>query len=231
MNKGWLVALGLMAMGMLCGCNAKIHTATPMAWEQTIREEAAAKSLQFPLTLPDSCLVVEELRCYNGPYWEDGSGEIVDNVAGLMVYNPTDRLIEFAAFSVEQGSHRLYFFVYHLPPMSRCLVLEYNRNSCDLSAVTACNELSIRWSQQELSREQIDYVGLGSQMTLISRDSRQLRHVTVWYKRYIKSEDYYLGGAVFSAHVFYLQTEERRTIWPEHYEAGCAKIVGIELEI
>jgi hypothetical protein len=110
-------------------------------------------------------------------------------------------------------------------------VLEYNKNSCNPAAATACNELSIRWDQQEFSREQIDYVGLGSQMTLINRDSRQLRHITVWYKRYIKSEDYYLGGAVYAAHVFDLQTGERRTIWPEHYEAGCAKIVGIELEM
>ena len=174
--------------------------------------------------------MAEELICYNGPYWEDGSGESVDNVAGLMVYNPTDRLIEFASFALEQGTQRLYFFVYHLPPMSRCLVLEYNRNSCDPGLVTACDELSIRWEQQEFSREQVDYVGLGPTMIIINRDARELRHVTVWYKQYIKSENYYLGGAVYSAHVFYLQPEERRSIWPEYYEAGCARIVGIELE-
>ena len=231
MNKRRLAALGMVIALLLCGCDGKIHTAAPMIWEQASREQAAIKPLQFPITLPDSGLVAEELRCYTGPYLEDGSGEITEEVAGLMVYNPTDRLIEFAAFSVEQGTQRLYFFAYHLPPKSRCLVLEYNKNSCNPAAATACNELSIRWDQQEFSREQIDYVGLGSQMTLINRDSRQLRHITVWYKRYIKSEDYYLGGAVYAAHVFDLQTGERRTIWPEHYEAGCAKIVGIELEI
>lgn len=227
MNKGWLLALGLAAMGMLCSCDAQIHT---VAWEQTVREQAVAKPLHFPLTLPESDLVAEELQCYNGPYWEDGSGEIVENVAGLMVYNPTDRLIDFASFALEQGSRRLYFFVYHLPPKSRCLVLEYNRSSCDPELVTDCSELSVRWDQQEFSREQVDYVGLGPTMTIVNRDSRELRHVTVWYKQYIKAKDYYLGGAVYSAHVFYLQPGQQRTIWPEHYEAGCAKIVGIEIK-
>ena len=234
MHKRWkhrALVLGMVAMGVLCSCDAQIHTVTPVMWEQTTQDQVMARPLKFPITLPDSDLVAEELMCYNGPYWEDGSGEIVDDVAGLMLYNPTDRLIEFAAFSLEQGTQRLYFFAYHLPPMSRCLVLEYNRSSCDPRLVTACSELSIRWDQQEFSREQVDYVSLGPLMTVINRDARQLKHVTVWYKQYIKSEDYYLGGAVYSAHVFFLQPEERRTIQPEHYEAGFARIVGIQLEM
>lgn len=231
MHKGWRLVLGLVVMGVLCGCDSQIHTPAPVMWEQAAEaEQSAATPLEFPCVLPDSGLVAEKLVCYDGPYWEDGSGEIVDNVAGLMLYNPTDRLIEFAAFSLEQGTQRLYFFVYHLPPNSRCLVLEYNRSSCDPMLVTACDQLSIRWDRQELSREQVDYVGLGSMMTVINRDAQQLTHVTVWYKQYVKEEDYYLGGAVHSAHVFFLQPEERRTIWPEHYDAGCARIVGVEIK-
>lgn len=230
MHKRWkcqVLALNLV-MGMLCGCAQR---STPAVLELPTRELALAKTLEFPITLQESRLVVEKLMCYNGPYWEDGSGEIVENVAGLMLYNPTDRLIEFAAFSLEQEGKQLYFFVYHLPPQSRCLVLEYHKNACDPGAVTACTQLSIRWGYQELSREQMDYVGLGPLMTVINRDTRRLKHVTVWYKRYVQSEDYYLGGAVYSAHVFDLQPEEQRTISPEYYEAGSARIVGIELEM
>ena len=234
MHKRWkrrALALSLAALGLLWGCNSQNHTAAPAVWQQVDGDQVVAEPLQFPHILPDSGLVVEELQCYNGPYWEDGSGEIVDNVAGLMVYNPTDRLIEFASFALKQDSRRLYFFVYHLPPKSRCLVLEYNRIACDPSFVIACDELCVRWDQQEFSREYVDYVGLGPTMTIINRDARELRHVTVWYKQYIKTKDYYLGGAVYSAHVFYLQPGQQQTIWPEYYEAGCAKIVGIDLEL
>lgn len=228
----WTLVLGLVAMGILCGCDTRIHTATPMVWEEnTEGKQVRAMPLEFPVTLSGGTLVAEELVNFQGPYWEDGSGDLVENVAGLMISNPTNRMVEFASFVVEQAGERLYFFVYRLPPMSRCLVLEYNKKSCDPGLVTACQELCVRWEQQELSREQLGYVGLGPLMTVINRDARQLKHVTLWYKQYVQEGDYYLGGAVHSAHVFFLQPEERRTIQPEHYEADCARIVGIQLEM
>ncbi len=234
MRKRWIrrtLVLGMAAMGILCGCDTRIHTITPTIWREAAEEEQiTAAPLEFPMTPSGSTLVVEELMCYQGPYWEDGSGEQVENVAGLMISNPTNRMVEFAAFVLEQAGERLYFFAYCLPPMSRCLVLEYNKKACEPRCVTACQELCVRWDQQELARQQVDYVGLGPVMTVINRDARQLTHVTVRYKQYVKEEDYYLGGAVHSAHVFFLLPEERRAIMPEHYDAGHARIVEIEIK-
>lgn len=234
MHGRWMrrgMALGLAAMGFLCGCDGRMQTSTPMVWETaTEATQAPLTPLSFPITLPSSTLVVEELVSYQGQYWEDGSGDPVEGVAGIMLCNPTNRMIEFASFALEHAGEQLYFFAYRLPPMSRCLVLEYNRKNCTTQEVTACRELCIRWDQQEFSREQIDYVGLGPLMTIINRDARQLHHVTVWYKHYVQEEDYYLGGAAYSAHLFFLEPEERRTIQPEHYDAGHARIVGIQLE-
>lgn len=226
------LVLGLVAMGIFCGCDTRIHTAVPVVWEEgTEGEQITVMPLEFPVTLSGGMLVAEELVSFQGAYWEDESGDLVENVAGLMISNPTNRMVEFASFVVEQAGERLYFFAYCLPPYSRCLVLEYNRKSSDSGLVTACQELCVRWDQQELSREQVDYVGLGPLMTVINRDARQLKHVTLWYKQYVQEGDYYLGGAVHSAHVFFLQPEERRSIVPEHYHAGHARIVEIELEI
>ena len=108
MHKRWkcrVLALSL-AMSILCGCE---QTATPVVLELPAREQTAVESLEFPFTLPESRLVVEEIMCYTGSYWEDGSGEMVENVAGLMLYNPTDRLIEFAAFSFISVANNLSF--------------------------------------------------------------------------------------------------------------------------
>lgn len=235
MHRRWMrrtLALGLAAIGMLCGCDTQTHNAAPVVWEEATEEvKAAVTPLEFPVALLGGTLVAEELMSFQGSYWEDGSGDLVENVAGLMISNPTNRMVEFASFVVEQAGERLYFFAYCLPPQSRCLVLEYNRKACIPQEVTTCQEMTVRWDQQELSREQVDYVGLGPLMTVINRDVRQLTHVTVRYKQYVQEEDYYLGGAVHSAHVFFLQPEERRTIQPEYYEAGCARIVGIQVEI
>lgn len=223
------IVLILAVAGTLCGCTGeqKVAVAT-FQMNTTQATQISSVSVSFPVTLPDSGLIAEELRLYQGAYWEDGSGDFVENVAALMIRNPTDRMIAFASFVVDTPEGELYFFAYRLPPKSRCLVLEYNRMTCDPGKIQACQELIVRWDAQELSREQVDYVGLGPLMTIVNRDSRRLDHVTVWYKQYVKAEDYYLGGVAYSAHLFYVQPQERRTVTPEFYDAAHARIVAIE---
>lgn len=221
----------LAALGIFCGCSGQEKADAPVFYTVPVETtQNHSVSVQFPITLPDSGLIAEELRLYRGAFWEDGSGDFVEDVAALMICNPTKRMIAFASFAVDTPQGQLYFFAYRLPPNSRCLVLEYNRKSCDPEKISACRELTVRWDTQELSREQIDYVGLGPMMTIVNRDSRQLEHVTVWYKQYVHAEDYYLGGKVYSAHLFFLQPGQRRTVTPEYYDAAHARIVAIELK-
>ena len=221
----------LAVLGMLCGCTDERNAGVSQnRLESPTATQKQAESLKFPVIFSEDGLIAEDLRLYQGQYWEDGSGEYVDNVAALMICNTTERMIAFASFAVDTLDGQLYFFAYRLPPNSRCLVLEFQRKACDPEKALACRELTVRWEAQELSREQIDYVGLGSQMTIVNRDSRPLEHVTVWYKQYVKAEDYYLGGAAYSAHLFYVQPQERRTVTPEFYDAAHARIVAIELK-
>ena len=229
MRRKRVIALVLTSC-ILCGCSEQSHTESPTFVRDVVTKVAKTEPLKFPLELENSTMVAEEIVCYQGAFWEDGSGEQVDNVAGLMLYNPTDRLIEFAAFALKEKEKTLYFFVHHLPPKSRCLVLEKNRQACDVEKIIQCRELSVRWSHQELSRDQIDYVGLGPTMTIVNRDPRELSHVVVRYKRYVGSGGYYLGGTVFSVHLFNLRTEERREVQPEHYITSDARIVGIDIK-
>lgn len=229
MHKKCVIAVALVSC-ILCGCNAHPQVENPSFVRDVTTKVSKAESLTFPKELESSSLIIEEVLCYQGLFWEDGSGRQVENTAGLMLYNPTNRLIEFGAFALEEDGKTLYFFVHHLPPESRCLVLEKNGQSCDPSKITKCRELSMQWAHQELSREQIDYVGLGPIMTIVNRDPRELSHVVVRYKRYVPDGDYYLGGTVFTVHLFGLHTEERRTIQPEHYETTDARIVGIEIK-
>lgn len=229
MHRKRVLAL-LVVSCMLCGCSVHSQDETPDFVQNAVTKVTRTEPLKFPLELESSSLVAEEIVCYEGEFWEDGSGRYVENVAGLMLYNPTDRLIEFAAFALKQEETTLYFFVHHLPPQSRCLVMEKNGQACNAEKIIQCRELTVRWSHQELSREQIDYVGLGPIMTIVNRDSRELSHVVVRYKRYVSGDDYYLGGTVFSVHLFNLQTEERREVQSEQYITSDARIVGIEIK-
>ena len=228
---GWLKIVGILALaGTLCGCtDTKAANVSPSSVNTAAATQKHPETVQFPLTLPDSGLIAEGLRSYQGRYWEDGSGDFVEDVAALMIYNPTDRMIAFAAVAVDTPEGALYFFAYRLPPKSRCLVLEFDRKTCNSEKIPDCRELTVRWGTQELSRERIDYVGLGAQLTLVNRESQTMEHVTVWYKQYVQSGDYYLGGKAFSAHLFSLQPGQQYTTRPEYYDAAHARIVGIEL--
>lgn len=227
-----IAALGsVMSMSLLWGCAGQTPSQTTPVWTPLPEEtQVQMTAVTFPVMLPDSALIAEKLISYRGPYWEDGTGDQVENVAGLMLCNPTNRMVDFAAFVLEQASQSLYFFVYRMPPESRCLVLEHNRKNWQQADVTDCRELRVRWTYQEMSREQLDYLGFGPQLTVINRDCRTQNHVTVWYKQYVKEGEYYLGGAAQSAHLFFLEPQEHRTITPEGYNAGNARIVSIRLE-
>lgn len=225
------LALAIGVLGVLCGCDTQVETVVPGAWEEAYEKpQVTAAPAEFPVTLSGGTLIAEELVCYQGPYWEDQSGVSVENVAGLMISNPTNSMVEFAAFVVEQAGQRLYFFVYCLPPGGRCLILEKNRHPYTQGSVTECRQLSVRWEYQNLHSEQVYYVGFGEELTLVNHSPRQLRHVTLWYKRYDPEKECYLGGVAYSAHVFRLHAQEQRVLTPEHYNAGSAKVVTVELD-
>ena len=226
----WGILAFLWVGSCMSGCDTREVPPVFTETESTAAGLELASGLAFPYTMSEYSLVAEGLLSYEGQYWEDGSGDEVRGVAALMLFNPTNRFISFGAFAVEQGGKHLYFFAYQLPPMSRCLILEKNRQAYSSQPVSQVRTLSVQWDYQEMSREQIDYLGFGPQLTLINRDVRQQEHVTVFYKRYEKKENYYLGGVAYTAHFFSLETQEHRTVSPSHYDASHAKIVAIKLE-
>ena len=228
-RKGAMVLCGAMMLGILCGCAGK-QPKCAFAVEEKVTAQKDGNTLKFPYELPDSGLVVEELISYQGLFWEDKSGEAVENVAAIMLYNPTDRLIEFGSVHLKQADSTLSFFVYQLPPQSRCLIAEMERKNYPETGITACCTGPIRWDYPEFSREQVDYLGFGPRLTIINRDSRQQKHIAVWYKKYEKQKEYYLGGTAYCEHFHDLPSKERITVKSKYYDASDCRIVSIRLE-
>lgn len=236
MGSRWVGLVTALCLAVLLygtsGCNRREGAPTfqPSEAASAVDVFCEVQPLTFPYTLPDSGLIVEDMISYSGTFRENGRDEAAENVAALMLYNPSERMVEFAAVSVEQSGKTFYFFVYRLPPNSRCLIPEKGKSTIQDTVLTRCRELCVRWTYQELSRHQLDYLGVGKQLTIINRDSRQQERVTIWYKQYVRDGDYYLGGVAYSEHLAFLQGEERRTVTPTYYEAGKTKIVSIRLE-
>ena len=100
-----LVVLCLALIFGISGCShreimpAFQHTEAASAMEMAHTEQPLA----FPYTLPDSGMIVEDMVSYSGTFRENGKEEKAENVAALMLHNPSERMVEFAAVSVEQG--------------------------------------------------------------------------------------------------------------------------------
>lgn len=237
MRRSWYRALAILvaAGGILGWVFMPGHSHSQIAaGEENVTESTQAsvqmECVEFPYTLPESGLVIEKVLSYDGMYMEDGSEDPVENVTGLMLYNPAKRMVRFGAITLEQDGKQLYFFVYCLPPDSRCLILEKNRHPFEQNAVTACRELSVRWDYQELHPEQISYVGFGEELTVVNLSESRQRQVTLWYKQYDREEGHFLGGAAYSAYIFRLNPQEKRVLTPGQYHAGSSKVVAVELD-
>ena len=222
-----LLLAGLMAVLSACG---EKHAAPGVeaAMLPVFAENTAEAAVTFPCVLADG-LVAEELLGYDGPFWEDGSGETVSGVAALMLHNTSQRMIEFGAVTVEQGGRMLHFFVYDLPPGSRCLVSEWQKQAFSREEARECCVGILRWSHQELSRAETDYLGTDEKLTVINRTARDL-NVKVRYKRYDEEGGYFLGGMAFSAHFFAVPSQDMKTLTPEYYHAGKARVVSVSIE-
>ena len=226
-KRGFILLLaGLTAM--LSACAEKQPTPVEAVILPVFAEKSAQAVATFPCVLADG-LVVEELLGYDGPFWEDGSGAEVSGVAALMLHNTSTRMIEFGAVTVEQGGRILHFFIYDLPPGSRCLVAEWQQQPFSWEAARECGVGVLRWSHQELAREEADYLGTDGKLTVINRTARPL-NIKVRYKRYDKEGDYFLGGMAFSAHFFATQPQQPKTLTPEYYHAGTARVVSVTIE-
>lgn len=232
MGKRRYVLLTAALVGItLCGCGEK---PVAMAKNSAVLPEMSGISLEldtlvrFPCT-PAEDLVVEAFTSYDGAFWEDGSGEEVSGVAALMVANTGTRMIEFGAITVEQGERTLHFFVYDLPPGTRCLVAERLRQPYSEGGARRCTAGVLRWSFPEMSREEVNYVGTDERLTVVNCTARP-RNILVRYKRYDPEGAYFLGGMAFSAHFFGVEPQIPKTLIPEHYHAGQAQVVSVSTE-
>lgn len=228
MGKQRFILLMAALAVLLCACEKKASASRERSAEVPTFFSDPEAVVTFPCTLADG-LVAEKMLAFDGPFWEDGSGEAVSGVAGLMLSNTGSRMIEFGAITVEQGGRMLHFFVYDLPPGSRCLVAEWQRQSFSEEVPQGCRVGILRWGYQELSREEVNYVGTDDVLTVVNRTPRT-QNILVRYKRYDKEGDYFLGGMAYSAHFFGAEPQTPKTLAPEHYHAGKVRVVSVSTE-
>lgn len=189
-------------------------------------EMTAPKALEFPIVVTDTGLIVQNMAQYEGPFLEAEDQEPVARVAALMIYNPGSKMITSAELVLTQGGRTLRFFFTCLPPQSRVLVLEKNRQLYSSEPVRSCQCLSFTEEMPQSSSIQVTDSENGLAIVNFYDEDKT---VTLYYKQYITDGNFYLGGVTGQTRVEHLAAGENREILAAGYAPGYCRIVAVKL--
>ena len=183
-------------------------------------------SLELPCVVRGSRLVIEKLVCFEGDFWEDGTDRYVTDVMALVVYNPSNTMLQCAELSISQGERWLRFVITYLPPNSRVLVLE--QNQCGFAAEPLNNCRCVRLTEQPPETPtEIRWEETGIRSLRLYNDGDASQCVTLRYKRFDKEAGVYLGGITYQLMVMPIAPGEHRDVSPLRYVQGYFNVVQV----
>ncbi len=198
------------------------QSATASSQTQTAQQE----SLEFPLVVRDTGLIIQNLVNYEGVLIESDSEEPAGEIMALMVYNSSDKVIFSAQLQLQQQERELLFSITWLPPHSRLLVLEQHGQAYQNATVNRCDCLELETREQgEINVEVLEQ---SAGLLVKNLGEMTARQVLVHYKQYIPQGDFYLGGITKTAELVDLQAGESRDLFPPGYAPGYSRVVAVE---
>ena len=224
-----LVAAILGAVGMV-RCFWPQKQAGPVFLPAQTVSTAPEQEGALPVKVPGTQLRIQAMVQYEGPYWEDGTGAYVSNVAALMLYNASDSGIAYAQVTLQLEGKTYEFEFTYLPAGGRLLVPEKNGQPYTRGNVTDCrcgklvtgqfglDQLGIRLAQNGLAG-----------VVLENTTSQDLENVCLYYKLHMDEENAYVGGTTYRQAVGKIPAGGTLEIVPEHFVWGYSAVVDIRV--
>ncbi len=219
MRKWEILVVGLCICGGLCGTGTA---------KEPARSPRPVQKWEMPRTVENTKLLLRELAAYEGPFWEDGSGEEVADIAALVVENVAGVMISHAQIILETDKGNLEFSIHWLPADGVALVPEAHRAPADDYRITGCSGWSTtiypEISGAVTAREQ----GLG-ELVFTNHTTQPIAGVKAVYRPYDPGSGMYIGGSAQTLELAWLRAGEERCVTPVRYACGYTKVVCILL--
>lgn len=183
--------------------------------------------VQLPAEISCTDLSIKAIASFDGPFYEDGSGEEVINVASLLLYNRSDRVIPYACVIVDTEETRYSFRAYMIPPKATVLVPE-------ASAQTYCKSEIVKifgWQTVDKPEKpvQVQITELADTfMRIENLSGEEVQDLTVYFRTYIQQGDVYLGGKPYRAEIPSIPAGQTVIISPKYYVCGYSRIIYYE---
>lgn len=177
-------------------------------------------------------LEIEKFGSYTGIYMEDGSDEIVGNVAMILVTNTGEEYIQYAEVTVSCGGEEGFFTLSTLFPGESVVVLEQSRKAyADFSGeVNAIAENVAVFSEAPiLYEEQLKVQGLNGALNITNISDKDITEtISIYYKN--SSSDMLYGGITYRVQITGgLKAGEIKQIISDHFSDVGSRIMFITL--
>lgn len=183
-------------------------------------------AVSLPYTLPNSSLVAESIRSYDGLFVEDGSDTEVSGIAVLVLTNKGNTPVEYADIELNSGSASYRFTASAIAPGATVIVQEkdgkgYTGDSSYTCTTHIANINSFDYSDEVTITENED------SLTVTNVSGADIPCVRIFYKLYIEEEDLYVGGITYNAKITDLKADSSVTVTPSHYLKGYSEIMMV----
>lgn len=189
-------------------------------------EENIELQEMLPYKISCTSICVNRVVSYDGPFYEDGSGREVFDIAALEICNQGDVVIPYACIIVETGQRRYLFQATMIPVDTPVLVQESNAKPYfteEIIEIFGWNTVRKCTVTPDIA---IRETGM-AELTLKNNSAEMVDNLTLYYRTYYSEGNVYCGGKAFSIKIPEIEPGEIKKLHPEHYVSGYSRIVNI----
>ena len=184
----------------------------------------------LPHKISCTSICVNRVVSYDGPFYEDGTGREVLNIAALEICNQGNVVIPYACIIVETGEGRYVFQATMIPVDTPVLVQESNAQPFFKEEII--NIFGWNTVRKSSIKQPVFIVETGmSELTLFNYSESTINNLSVYYRTYYSEGNVYCGGKAFSIPVSRVEPGEIKKLHPEHYVSGYSHIISVISEL
>lgn len=174
-------------------------------------------------------LQITEIESYSGEFWEDGSGETVEDVMMITLYNPTEQDLQYATVTMEYKGNTAEFSATNIPAGESVILLEQNRQKLPEKEYISAAAENIAFFAQPMSiREDVLRItGMNGAMNVENITGEDIMtDIFIYYKKY--ENDIYNGGITYRVRLAGgLDRGNIAQLTTEHYNPENCRVVDV----
>lgn len=184
--------------------------------------------LEFPTPISCTSVIVESVASYDGPFYEDGTGREVINVAAILLRNTGDEMIPYVHIILRTESASYLFDGFWIPAGAAVLIPEkYALPYEAQQEFISCFGWATVWQQTNSYAISFEEISMGK-ILVRNRSDTDIKNLTLYHKTYLQENDMYIGGVAFESRIDFLGIGETVVFSPKNYASGYSKLIYYE---